>query len=88
MKYEVISSFTDVTDNKFVYLVGDEFPRKERKIEDISEDRLKELTTTNNNKKRVLIRKIEMQDEIEKQKVIKKNTENKTTKKMNKKEVG
>ena len=42
--YIVVSSFKDLTDNEFEYTVGDEFPRKERDINDITKERLEELT--------------------------------------------
>lgn len=44
MKYKVVKAFTDLTD-RHVYSVGDKFPHADV---DISEDRIKELSTDAN----------------------------------------
>ena len=59
--YIVVSSFKDLTDNEFEYTVGDEFPRKERSINDITKDRLEELTTKKNKKGKILIKEINVE---------------------------
>lgn len=53
--YKVIKSFTDLQDNGFAYKEGDEFPRKGMTV---LPSRLKELSTTNNRRKEVLIQEI------------------------------
>lgn len=60
--YIVVSSFKDLTDNEFEYTVGDEFPRKERNINDITKERLEELTTNKNKKRRILIKEINTEE--------------------------
>lgn len=60
--YIVVSSFKDLTDNEFEYTVGDEFPRKERDINDITKERLEELTTNKNKKGRILIKEINTEE--------------------------
>ena len=60
--YIVVSSFKDLTDNEFEYTVGDEFPRKERNINDITKERLEELTTNKNKKGRILIKEINTEE--------------------------
>ena len=59
--YIVISSFKDLTDNQFEYMVGDLFPREGRTINEISNERLEQLTSKNNKKGRVLIKNIELE---------------------------
>lgn len=54
--YEVIRDFTDLQDNKYPYSVGDIFPRDGLEA---SEERLKELSSSQNLQKRPLIKKIE-----------------------------
>ena len=53
--YKVIKYFTDLQDNGFAYKEGDEFPRKGITV---LPSRLKELSTTNNRRKEVLIQEI------------------------------
>ena len=79
MKYIVISSFKDLTDNEHVYSVGDEFPRAGKKIEEITEERLQELTTCGNKKGRELIKKLEVEEN--KDKKTKNNSKTGTTEK-------
>ena len=45
MIYKVVKSFTDLQDDRHVYSAGDTFPREGV---DVSEDRLKELSGTDN----------------------------------------
>lgn len=53
--YKVIKYFTDLQDNGFEYKEGDEFPRQGMTV---LPSRLKELSTTNNRRKEVLIQEI------------------------------
>ena len=53
MKYEVIHSFADLNDNKHKYETGDEFPRPGLEV---SEDRIKELSSSRNKAKMILIK--------------------------------
>lgn len=53
MAYTVIKPFMDLQDNKHVYKVGDAFPHPGYKA---SEDRLRELSTTENKKGKVFIK--------------------------------
>lgn len=55
MTYEVIKYFTDLQDNDYEYNVGDVFPRVGLKLND---DRLKELSTTNNRQRTPLIKSV------------------------------
>lgn len=57
----VVSRFKDLTDNEFEYNIGDIFPRKEKSMEDISKERLEELTTDKNKKKTILIKEINVE---------------------------
>ena len=59
MKYIVVNAFKDLEDNEHIYKVGDEYPRAGREIDEISKERIYQLTTTNNKRERVLIIKIE-----------------------------
>lgn len=54
--YEVIHFFTDLQDNNYPYNVGDIFPHDGLTV---SEERLKELSGSNNKQHKPLIRKIE-----------------------------
>ena len=45
MAYEVVMTFADLTDNKYLYRAGDEFPRPGLEV---SEDRIKELSSNHN----------------------------------------
>lgn len=48
MAYKVIKKFKDLKDNDHIYEVNDIYPRKDIKLEDISQKRIKELTTKKN----------------------------------------
>lgn len=56
MKYEVIHRFEDLQDKRHLYNVGDIFPHNELNV---SEERLKELSTTANRQRKPLIKAIE-----------------------------
>ena len=56
MRYEVIHYFTDLQDNNYPYQAGDIFPRGGMKV---SEERLKELSGSNNKQHKPLIKAIE-----------------------------
>lgn len=56
MKYEVIHYFTDLQDFDHPYHVGDTFPRSGMKV---SEERLKELSGSNNKQHKPLIKAVE-----------------------------
>lgn len=53
--YEVIRDFTDLQDNEYPYNVGDIFPHDGLEV---GEERLKELSSSQNLQKRPLIKKI------------------------------
>lgn len=53
--YKVIKFFTDLQDNDFAYEVGDPFPRKGLEV---SEDRLAELSSSDNRQGQPLIEKV------------------------------
>jgi hypothetical protein len=53
--YKVIKYFTDIQDNNFAYEEGDIYPREGMTV---LPSRLKELSTTNNRRKEVLIQEI------------------------------
>lgn len=54
--YEVIHYFTDLQDNEFPYNPGDVFPREGMEV---SEERLAELSGSNNKQHKPLIKKVE-----------------------------
>lgn len=54
--YEVINFFTDLQDNEYPYNVGDIFPHDGFEV---SEERLKELSTSNNLQRKPLIQYVE-----------------------------
>lgn len=54
--YEVIRDFTDLKDNEHPYSAGDIFPHDGLEV---SEERIKELSSSQNLQKRPLIKKIE-----------------------------
>ena len=56
MQYKVINYFTDLQDNNFAYEVGDEFPRKGLEV---SEERIAELSGSDNLQKKPLIAAVE-----------------------------
>lgn len=53
--YKVIKFFTDLQDNKHPYNVGDTFPREGVEV---TEDRIRELATTENRRNEPLIEEI------------------------------
>jgi hypothetical protein len=59
MVYKVIEKFKDLKDNDHIYKVNDIYPRKDIKLEDIPQKRIKELTTTKNKIGKILIEEIE-----------------------------
>lgn len=59
MVYKVIKKFKDLKDNDHIYEVNDIYPRKDIKLEDIPQKRIKELTTTKNKIGKILIEEIE-----------------------------
>lgn len=59
MVYKVIEKFKDLKDNDYIYEVNDIYPRKDIKLEDIPQKRIKELTTTKNKIGKILIEEIE-----------------------------
>lgn len=54
--YKVVKYFTDLQDNSHAYNVGDIFPRNGLEV---SEQRFKELSTTQNKRKTILIKEVE-----------------------------
>lgn len=58
MKYEVVEDFIDLEDNNHKYSKNDEYPHKDKKIEDISKERIKALSTKNNKRNKVLIKAV------------------------------
>lgn len=56
MKHKVINYFTDLQDGKHAYDVGDPFPRKGLEV---SEERIAELSGSNNLQKKPLIAAVE-----------------------------
>ncbi len=60
MTYEVIKSFADLQDKEHVYLVGDVFPRKGVNV---SDERIAELSSSNNRIGIPLIKKVVTEDE-------------------------
>ena len=64
--YKVIAYFTDLQDNNHVYNVGDTFPRAGLNV---TEDRLAELSGSNNKQGKPLIEKAEEKTDLKKMKV-------------------
>lgn len=58
--YEVIFYFTDLQDNSYPYNPGDIFPREGMEV---SEERIAELSGSNNRQHKPLIKKIEVEDD-------------------------
>lgn len=52
MSYKVVRFFTDLKDNNHAYNPGDKFPRDGKEV---SEERIKELSSVNNLQHKVLI---------------------------------
>lgn len=57
--YKVVKLFTDLKDNNHLYKVGDCFPRKGLNV---SEERIKELLSSNNKQNTALI--VEVKEEV------------------------
>lgn len=55
MKYEVVKTFVDLQDGRYLYNVGDTFPHEGAEV---SEDRLKELSGSGNKLGTPLIKKV------------------------------
>lgn len=55
MKYEVIKHFTDLTDGRHPYNVGDAFPREGVKV---SDERIRELASSKNRRGIALIKEV------------------------------
>ena len=67
MKYEVVKTFADLQDNRHLYSVGDTFPHKGAEV---SEDRLKELSGSNNKLGTPLIKEIKSESKTTKKKKV------------------
>lgn len=53
-KYVVVHDFKDLKDNNHIYIKGDPYPRESN--QKVSAERIKELSSTNNKMKKVLIK--------------------------------
>ncbi|MGP9039818.1 hypothetical protein [Cytobacillus kochii] len=53
-KYVVVHDFKDLRDNNIIYFKGDIYPRRADSV--IDEERIKELSSTNNKMKKILIK--------------------------------
>lgn len=60
--YIVIKDFKDLEDNDYIYISGDEYPRKGKSIEDIPLERINALSSNQNKLGRVLIKKIDTKE--------------------------
>lgn len=56
-KYKVLHMFIDLENGNKVYVEGDSFPRPANKK--ISDERIEELTTSNNKRGKALIKEVE-----------------------------
>lgn len=56
MQYKVVKDFTDLKDNRHVYIAGDIYPRDGVAVND---ERVAELASTNNKRGEVLIKAVE-----------------------------
>lgn len=59
MSYKVIRRFQDLQDNRHTYNTGDTFPREGFEV---SEDRIKQLSTTDNLKGKIFIEEVAEED--------------------------
>jgi hypothetical protein len=59
--YKVIEYFTDLQDGGFAYKVGDVFPRKGK---DVTDERINELASDKNRRRKPLIEKVESTEEV------------------------
>lgn len=57
--YIVVNKFKDLEDNEYLYGVGKVYPHEKK---DISEERIKELTTKKNKLKKVLIKEVDISE--------------------------
>lgn len=55
--YIVVNKFKDLEDNEYLYDIGKVYPHKKKNI---SEERIKELTTKKNKLKKVLIKEVDI----------------------------
>lgn len=83
MKYKVVHRFRDLQDNDHIYKVGDTYPRKEIKIEDVAPERIEELSGTQNKIGEILI-KAEKEEVKEKEATTEKEKTKTSTKTKNK----
>lgn len=83
MKYKVVHRFRDLQDNDHIYKVGDTYPRKEIKIEDVDPERIEELSGTQNKIGEILI-KAEKEEVKEKEATTEKEKTKTSTKTKNK----
>ena len=60
MAYIAIERFKDLNDNKYLYDVGDKFPRKGKRV---SKARLAELSGNENRRGRAVIKEVEEEEE-------------------------
>lgn len=67
MKYEVVKTFADLQDNRHLYNVGDTFPHEGAEV---SKDRLKELSGSNNKLGTPLIKEIKSESKTTKKKKV------------------
>lgn len=75
--FKVVHGFKDLKDNDHIYKIGDIYPRKEIKLEDVAKKRIKELSGTNNKIGKVLIE--EIKEEVEEEKTSEKVVEEENT---------
>ena len=57
--YIVVNKFKDLEDNEYLYDVGKVYPHEKK---DVSEDRIKELSSKKNKLKKVLIKEVDISD--------------------------
>ncbi len=57
--YIVVNKFKDLEDNDYLYKIGKVYPHEKREV---SEKRIKELSTKNNKLKKVLIKEVDILD--------------------------
>ena len=65
MKYEVVKTFADLQDGRYLYNVGDTFPHDGAEV---SEDRLKELSGSSNKLGTPLIKEVKPKSKTTKKK--------------------
>ena len=67
MKYEVVKTFADLQDGRYLYNVGDTFPHEGAEV---SEDRLKELSGSGNKLGTPLIKEVRPKSKTTKKKKV------------------